>query len=912
MIMVTETWLTQKATNSLLTKDTPYTLVRSDRSSTQKGGGAAIFIKKLIPFQTIKTPKNANSDICAIDLFSPLNQQKTRFINIYRPTTNETLDDFENLTETLSELISVDFPCSIFGDFNLPNLTWSSSGFSLSKPTPTPFETTFINFVVSSGISQIITQPTRNDKFLDLVFTTQPNLLLDPRVEPPFSNSDHCSIITNINLLTKPSFSAPRFNFYKGNYDQINNILLHIDWLTFFAGTAEVDGCYNKFLSLLHELIQVYIPYFVPKSPISGYPNHIQKLFIYRSKLWKDISKPHIKIKFDQVCLKIDSEIYRFLQNRENKKFSSIKSKFDFIRSFIKPKDSHIPILVGRDQKPIFSNKLKTQALADQFSIAFSSDSISAALADSLPINTLDFIEILPNTIFEALGRLDNSNCPSPDGIPNIFLKKCRTALVSPLNYIFNSSIMSAKIPLIWKTAIIHPIPKKPNPSLPIDFRPISLLCSSSKILEKIISDKLQQFIDANNILPECQHGFRQQHSVTTQLIEVVDDITFAIDNGCSTDIIYFDLAKAFDTVPFSRLISKLANFGIGGALLNWIEDYLSNRTFTVKINNHLSKNMPCLSGVPQGSILGPLLFIIYISDLPKICSTSNVSIKLFADDLKAYISFNNSQNYSTNLQQFIIKFSDYCLTNGLKIAANKCSVLHLGNKNPKNKYFIDQFQLPSISETESVRDLGIHFTHNLKWDKHVEIITQKARRSSFALFKSIKSKNPNILINLFNIYSRSILEFSSPVFNPYLEKDISAIEKVQKSFLKNVFRRVRPGQDVPDYDSLLKLFNQESLADRRIKADLILFHKQKRGLISIKHNHSYSINTNQTRGLSGITTSFCKAKCRYQSFFFRASRLYRYLPVEIQNLNTAYFIRLLNKSDIHAILNLPPHLQKT
>uniref|UniRef100_A0A1I8BNA4 Reverse transcriptase domain-containing protein n=1 Tax=Meloidogyne hapla TaxID=6305 RepID=A0A1I8BNA4_MELHA len=134
------------------------------------------------------------------------------------------------------------------------------------------------------------------------------------------------------------------------------------------------------------------------------------------------------------------------------------------------------------------------------------------------------------------MAKLDNSNNSSPDGIPNIFYNKCRDTLVIPLTHIFSLSILSSKIPTIWKKAIINPIPKKSNPKYPIDFRPISLLCSSSEILEKIIANELQSFIEANNILPNCQHGFRKSHSVSTQLLEVMDDFTYSLGNKCLID----------------------------------------------------------------------------------------------------------------------------------------------------------------------------------------------------------------------------------------------------------------------------------------------------------------------------------------------------------------------------------------
>nr|CAD2176218.1 unnamed protein product [Meloidogyne enterolobii] len=390
-----------------------------------------------------------------------------------------------------------------------------------------------------------------------------------------------------------------------------------------------------------------------------------------------------------------------------------------------------------------------------------------------------------------------------------------------------------------------------------------------------------------------------------------MDDFTYALENKNSIDTIYFDLAKAFDTVPHSLLVSKLYKVGIQGNILSWINDYLSNRTFTVRVSNHYSEEKHCTSGVPQGSILGPLLFITFISDLPTYCATPGITLKLFADDLKAYNVFKNRVNQSP-LQIFVNKFSEYCHLNGLKIAIEKCSVLYLGNSNPSTKYFINDIVIPHISSEDSVRDLGIHFSHDLKWDKHINIITRKAIRCSYSIFKSIKSRNPKILTNLFNIYVRPILEFSSSVFNPHLDKDIKSIEKVQKDFLRWVFRRINPKTELPEYHDLLYYFKQESLFHRRIKADLNLFHQHVCGTITIKNNNSYFISKANTRGFQNIISISCNTKARFHSFFVRTARLYKFIPQHMRNSTPEHFSRLLVNFDISQFIDsLPNHLKR-
>ena len=199
-------------------------------------------------------------------------------------------------------------------------------------------------------------------------------------------------------------------------------------------------------------------------------------------------------------------------------------------------------------------------------------------------------------------------------------------------------------------------------------------------------------------------------------------------------------------------LFAKLANAGIDCYLLNWIINYLSNRILKVKINNDLSTPFLATSGVPQGTIIGPLLFLFYIADAPKYCNIIDVKLKFFADDLKAYIIYPTSNHHSatTNLQAFTNKFAEWCTINKLKIAHEKCVTLYLGKNNPKKPYYICS---NAIIATSSIRDLGIVTTSPLNWNEHIVSICKKANCKLFSLFKALRSNESKFLINMYTIY---------------------------------------------------------------------------------------------------------------------------------------------------------------
>nr|CAD2179616.1 unnamed protein product [Meloidogyne enterolobii] len=402
---------------------------------------------------------------------------------------------------------------------------------------------------------------------------------------------------------------------------------------------------------------------------------------------------------------------------------------------------------------------------------------------------------------------------------------------------------------------------------------------------------------------------FRKNHSVITQLLETFNDYTLAIENKKCVDVIFFDLAKAFDTVPHDRLLKKLYHLGITGALLNWIEDYLLNRTFTVLVESKNSNEYHITSGVPQGSILGPILFISYIFDIIDICKTDNVTPKLFADDLKAYTCFDflNKNHYSP-LQTFIQTFTKYCEINGLKIAVSKCSSFHIGTKNPFHQYTLQNINIPIIPPNEPIRDLGIYFTSNLKWDSHIKITTNKATRIYYTLIRSLKTNNTQFLITLFKIYVLPILEFGSPIINPYLNKDINSLENVQHKFLKIIYLRSMKHNNspiLPNYKELLELFKLESLSHRRLKSNLILFHNIISGKINLKHDNTYSILPTTTRGNPhNLFIPFCSSTIRKNSFFIDIPNIYRKLPTELQKSSIELFPKLLNNINLNNILS--------
>ena len=289
----------------------------------------------------------------------------------------------------------------------------------------------------------------------------------------------------------------------------------------------------------------------------------------------------------------------------------------------------------------------KSNALNSQFSSVFIDDDGNLPnVSDknvSLPFTNLC---ITQSDIIDAIKCLSSSSSAGVDGLASKFFKNCSIPLSVPLQYIFSMSLSQGKLPTDWKIGKVIPIFKnKGSRSEPSNYRPVSLTSISCKIMERVLKKHINKHLSANNLITSSQHGFRSGRSTQTQVLECLNDWTQALDVDKSVDVIYLDISKAFDTVSHTKLCHKLRKYGFHGPVLKWIEDFLSERSQFVQVNNSRSDNARVKSGVPQGSVLGPVLFLIFINDI--IDAVKYSCIKIFADDTKPYFCIDSIEAYN-------------------------------------------------------------------------------------------------------------------------------------------------------------------------------------------------------------------------------------------------------------------------
>lgn len=870
-----------------------FNVFRSDRSPRYKkrGGGSAIIVSSGLLVNRISVPKLLGVDVVCLDVYGT---ELIRIINCYVPPkiSDESLEKFFSI---LTDLLSVPFKKILTGDFNFPNIKWDLKQLG-EKALHT--EKQFFDFVSSFDLTQFISEPTRENNILDLIFSDDSSLISDVIVLPPFGNSDHNQISFTIkNSISENIKTHQKRCFEKANFLDINRELSSLNWIQIFSELKEinVNSLYEKFCDIIHQLIDKYVPLVDVKS--GKLPSHIEKIADYRLKLWKNIKFPSVKEKFKQATDTLEREVGKFFRNKEKRLLSkkSTKQIYSYVSKQLKSKKSNIPSLKDGD-KILFSDKEKADFFAKYFKSVFQKYPEN----DDLPQSEtkLSFVDVDPMDVYKRLLHVESKNNTTPDGIPYIFIKNTAEALTFPVSHIFRYSMMSGTVPDLWKLSYVLPLHKKGERDSVKNYRPISLLSSLGKVFESIICEKLVAFFEENNILPPEQHGFRKGKSVNTQLLETLDDISEGLEYKKFVDIIYFDLAKAFDSINHSKLLKKLRKAGIGGALLKWIENWLRNRKFMVKIENSLSEQCSIDSSVPQGSILGPILFNFYISDAVEFCKTDNVLAKFFADDLKAYTIFSDP-NESSKLQEFIHKFDVWCKLNDLKIAWEKCNVVYMGGKNQKNPYTIGD---NIISETKDcIRDLGVMISPNLKWQNHVDHIYKVALGKLFALFKAIRSFDPNFLAHMYISYVRPILETASNVYNPYQIGDIKKIERVQQTAARLIHYRCFRDKEF-SYGDFLKKLKIKTLQERRLISDLVMFHKIMHNKVRInwKNKQNFGVLRNRIQ----IKTELCKTNARFHSFFVRVPRIYTKLPIPaVSNPKVSSFKTFIHKYDLSQFL---------
>ena len=421
----------------------------------------------------------------------------------------------------------------------------------------------------------------------------------------------------------------------------------------------------------------------------------------------------------------------------------------------------------------------------------------------------------------DLLHKIDASKASGQDQISGRMLKATAANIAAPVTKLFNKSISTGCFLTKWKQSNIVPIPKGGDKSDATNYRPISLLPVLSKLLERHVADQLMQHLMVTQPSFASQWGFQCGKSTVTATLETTHNWFEMLEYGNEVGAVFFDFQKAFDSVPHRALIRKLEDLQVDYVLVKWIHSYLSGRKQQVVVNGSTSYAVPVLSGVPQGSVLGPLLFLLYIDGITNVTLSPNSHLTLYADDMLLYRPIANCADYA-NLQEDINRISEWVEANYLQFNTQKCKFMRVTRKRsgiyPPTLYLCCQ----PLQEVDSYKYLGILLSSDLSWTQHIQSICGKARKLIGLIYRRFyQCSNSESLFQMYVSLVRPHLEYASQVWNTYKTGDINSLENVQKFAL-----RMCAKQWDSSYNDLLQLFSLPSLQQRRLYLDLFTMFK--------------------------------------------------------------------------------------
>lgn len=893
IVGITETWAHEDVQDSEISVN-GYTLFRKDRVVGDKvrGGGVALYFKNEFNVtirEDLTEVEFPECIWCNIEFGGEI----TLVGVCYRPPANNKISDeamYKLLTKASRETVL------IMGDFNFPELEWE-------RPETIEDSHAFVKCVNDNFLFQRVTQSTRDKKVLDLILASEENMIDNVMVGEPFGSSDHQVIRWDFIACRESSKEVIKmYDYFKTDYDQMREGSELIRWEEIIMG-VDVETDWNSFKSEINRLRDKYVPFkktgnnkckWVNKSVIKcrRAKNKAWIKYVESGKHPDMYQKYYKKLK---KCTKANKTAKRnFEQNLSKNVKKDNKSFYAYVRSKQRTKEKVGPLKDKRGQV-ISEDKAAANVLNDYFSSVFTTENyanmpvpIQSFNGDIQTEGLLD-IKITEALVASKLEKLDVNKCPGLDEIHPKLLYEIRKNVGKPLARMFKFSLEAGSVPLEWREAGVVPLFKKGNKSEPENYRPVSLTSLICKIMESILKDSILNHLDKFSLIKESQHGFSKGRSCLTNLLDFMETVTGTLDEGKPMDIIYLDFAKAFDKVPYRRLFSKLRSHGIGGKVADWIEEWLTDRRQKVGVNKKYSDWSNVVSGVPQGSVLGPLLFLIYINDLD-----GGVVSKLgkFADDTKVARGVANDTEIMT-LREDLRKIVQWSIDWQMLFNIDKCTVMHLGSKNRQCDYKIgDQ----SIRKSKTERDLGVIMDCSGKSTEQCIMAVKKANVVLGMIKRNIHFKSKEVIVRLYKALVRPRLEYCIQVWCPYLKKDIDILEGVQRRATKMI-----EGYQELCYEDRLNYTGLIKLEKRRARGDLIQVFKIIKGIDKVDYRDYFEIVcSNRTRGHNlKLVKVGCKLEIRKNFFSQRVVNAWNGLPQDVVDAITVNsFKNRLDKFD--------------
>ena len=908
VIALTETWLTNE--NCSLYGICNYNSHHSVREN-RRGGGVSIFVNPLISFKTRPDLEKCDDNIeCAFIqiLQNPLNSTCNPLIGaVYRPPNSNAVQFNDSLNELLNKVKSEQKTCYIMGDFN----------FNLVKPDS--HATNFLDLMHTFSFRPLIDRPTRitssSKTLIDNVFTN--DLTSDVKSGILYTCiSDHLP-----NFVLVPSNGASTLNktyttidYSDANKARFSQSLINENWSELYQcndAEAAFDIFISKFASFYSQAFPTVTKTIKTKRCKPWVTTAIKKSIKVKNKLYvvfhkqptviKEIRYKSYKYQLEKILKQSKKLHYEtLLENSKN----NLRKTWGILRELIGNQRNEQGIAKVTHNGSSIVDKKK---IADHLNTHFTS--IGKKLTEQIPhcntnplhyldgnfVNSFFLTPVQPNDVNNCIFHLKATSAPGHDQFSPLIIKENKDCIVHPLTYVINLSLRQGYIPPDWKRGHVTPIFKAGERDNMSNYRPISVLPVFSKILERIVYDKVFSYLNDLDVLSNKQFGFRRGHSTEMPLAIALNQITLALDQRQHSIGIFLDLQKAFDVVDHSILLKKLEYYGIRGVSLEWFRNYLSGRTQLVKLSNNVySDPLPVLSGVPQGSILGPLLFLLFINDL---CNLP-LSLKplLFADDTTLLYSHTDVDVLISTINHDLQTLSMWFKANKLLLNVNKTHFMFFSLNTllhkSELKIEIDNCALNRVFQTKF---LGVIIDCKLTWSDHVSLIASKVSKSIGIINKVKYIVNQDTLRQLYNTLILPYYMYCHVIWAKCSQTNLNRLVLLQKKIVRIVTKAHFRAHTDPIFFQLkiLKVQNLFTYLGSIFIFKLLhgIFPPSLSSVINIRRvDHTISTRSNR----KSFSVPYCRTSLRQRSLLYQIPKLCNsfYLPNDLDDSTSIYVLK--------------------
>lgn len=864
LIGLSETWLTSSDSTANFSIQN-YSLVRCDRPS--RGGGVCWYVSKNIKYTVMDINYAAGDQLEQLWILVNINNIKVAFGVVYRPPKLK-ISTLDMLEEALTHIIGECDNIVLAGDLNV----------DFSKKES--YNSTYLrNILDCFNLNQLIQEPTRitdtSSTLIDIICTDQPEKVIECGTIDLLNITDHFLTYAIFEYTTVkpplPKITYRDYRFFDKN--EFVKDATAVNW-EFIQDLHGIDEKINFLNNAIITIFDIHAPYRTVVMHKPGKP--------YITETIREISKLKHKALNEYKKTKSETKLQLFKDLRNYLSMAIRNEKVAYIKHQITSNKYNARKLWQNLEKFNIHSKPRNIISSDinnpnEINTYFSSITQKDASVDTLTFFQQNISPLIENELTVSLISVDeiekalnalHSNAFGADGINlkmlQLIFPYCKYAIAHVLNF----SLETGTLPRVWKQSIIVPLAKVNIAKELNHLRPINILSALSKLMEKVVSLRLTDHLKSENILPLQQSGFRKQHSTSTSLIKISDDLTYAIDNSNVTFLVLLDYSKAFDLINHDLLLAKLHYYKISSQFLNWFKCYLSNRSQVVKLDNVFSSELLVPCGVPQGSILGPLMFTIFTADLPTILPAS-CRIHLYADDTQIYISCDPSYSTETvsELNVALTSIAVWSSDNGLIINPLKSTAMCVGTSAKCN---IALHTLNSdivlnqnvIDIKHSAKNLGVIFDDRLCFEEHVIAKCQQSYAKFRTLYKFKYVLPSEVKWKLLNSVILSNFDYCSGVYYWHLTKSFqNKIQVLQNSCLRYSYNIDKRHHITPHYNShdLLKIDYRFTLLFSCLLFNIVNQHSpvylynllERRSQahdVNIRTSDSYSIPKHQTK----------------------------------------------------------------